>query len=184
MWSFVRPFVESHQHTVFTDEAFVPQGLGVPTSTILPAIDPFASKNAMLPAYLARKTVAELGIDLYKPLMIQVSRFDPWKDPHGVVDTWRRVREVFPDLQLALVGAMADDDPEGWRIYEEIERETHEEPNCGIPAQVETASPGIWQGRWTSSPSAYASSSRTRTGLARARCNRGRDGSGSSSPAC
>ena len=119
--------MECHQHTVFTAEAFVPQQLG---STILPAIDPFTSKNAMLPAYLARETVAELGIDLFKPLVIQVSRFDPWKDPHGVVEVWRRVVEAFPDLQLAPVGSMADDDPEGWRIYEEIERETHAQPNC------------------------------------------------------
>ena len=47
-----------------------------------------------------------------------------------MVEVWRRARESFPDLQLVLAGAMADDDPEGWRIYEEIERETHEEPNC------------------------------------------------------
>jgi trehalose synthase len=62
--------------------------------------------------------------------MIQVSRFDPWKDPLGVVETWRRARSEFPALQLALVGAMAGDDPEGWRVYREIERATREEPDC------------------------------------------------------
>ena len=116
------PFVESHQ-AVFTVEDFVPQDLAVPASMALPAIDPFTSKNAMLPAYLARETVAELGVDIFKPLLLQVSRFAPRKDPHGVVEVWRRARESLPDLQLVLAGAMADDDPEGWRIYEDIERE-------------------------------------------------------------
>ena len=58
-------------------------------------------------------------------------RFEaPWRHPLGVVEVWRRVRETFPPLQLALVGSMATDDPEGWRIYEEIERETADEPEC------------------------------------------------------
>jgi trehalose synthase len=51
--------------------------------------------------------------------MVQVSRFDPWKDPLGVIAAWRLVREAMPGLQLALVGAMADDDPEGWAIQAE-----------------------------------------------------------------
>jgi hypothetical protein len=88
---------------------------------IAPAIDPLTSKNRELPGYLSRETVAELGIDIARPLMIQVSRFDPWKDPLGVVDVWREARGTFGELQLALVGAMAGDDPEAWRIYKELD---------------------------------------------------------------
>jgi trehalose synthase len=130
VWEFLRPFLEHYDGLVFTLESFIPPRLQVPTSTILPAIDPLTSKNRALPAYLARETVAELGIDLARPLMLQVSRFDPWKDPLGVVQVWRRVRDHFPDLQLALVGAMASDDPEGWRVYQEIERATRHESSC------------------------------------------------------
>lgn len=130
VWEFVRPFVESHDRAVFTLEAFIPPGLATQTALLVPAIDPLTSKNRSLPSYLARETVAELGVDLSRPLLLQVSRFDPWKDPLGVVEVWRRVRETFPNVQLALVGAMATDDPEGWRIYEEIERETRDEPAC------------------------------------------------------
>jgi trehalose synthase len=130
VWEFLRPFVESHDRAVFTLDSFIPPDLSVPTALLVPAIDPLTSKNRSLPSYLARETVAELGIDLSRPLLLQVSRFDPWKDPLGVVEVWRRVRDVFPDAQLALVGAMATDDPEGWRIYEEIEQETREEPAC------------------------------------------------------
>ena len=64
--------------------------------------------------------------------MVQVSRFDPWKDPIGVVDAWRRAREDVPGLQLALVGSMADDDPEGWEIYEQARLATADEPDCHL----------------------------------------------------
>ena len=126
----LRPHVERYDHAVFTLEQFVPPDLGVPTTLLVPAIDPLSAKNRALPRYLARETVAELGVDLARPLLLQVSRFDPWKDPLGVIEVWRRVRETIPELQLALVGSMATDDPEGWRIYEAIERETVGEPGC------------------------------------------------------
>ena len=130
VWRFLRPFLGAYDRLVFTMDAFVPPDLDVPVTLIAPAIDPLSSKNRELPTYLARETVAELGVDLARPLMIQVSRFDPWKDPLGVVETWRRARSEFPTLQLALVGAMAGDDPEGWRVYREIERATRGEPDC------------------------------------------------------
>ncbi len=130
VWQFLRPYVESFDQAVFTMEGFIPPDLSVPTSIQVPAIDPLTSKNRLLPAYLARETVADLGVDLARPLLVQVSRFDPWKDPLGVVDVWRQVREVFPELQLALVGSMASDDPEGWRIYGQIEEQVRGERDC------------------------------------------------------
>jgi trehalose synthase len=129
-WGFLRPFVEQYDRAVFTLPQFVPRDLSVPVTVIAPAIDPLTSKNRELPAYLARETVAELGIDLARPLMIQVSRFDPWKDPLGVVEVWREARGVFSELQLALVGAMAGDDPEAWRIYQQLEGEVSGERDC------------------------------------------------------
>ena len=129
-WEFLRPYVEQYDRAVFTLPQFVPPDLSVPVTVIAPAIDPLTSKNRELPGYLSRETVAELGIDIARPLMIQVSRFDPWKDPLGVVDVWREARGVFGELQLALVGAMAGDDPEAWRIYQELEVEVSDEPHC------------------------------------------------------
>jgi trehalose synthase len=63
--------------------------------------------------------VDQFGIDLRRPLLTQVSRFDPWKDPLGVIDAYRAVKEQFPEIQLGLVGSMAHDDPEGWLLYNE-----------------------------------------------------------------
>jgi trehalose synthase len=96
-WEFLRPYVELHDRAAFTLRSFVPPDLEAPTSLLLPAIDPITSKNQRLPDYLARQTVAALGVDLARPLLLQVSRFDPWKDPLGVVEVWRRVRETFPN---------------------------------------------------------------------------------------
>jgi Glycosyltransferase len=59
----------------------------------------------------------QFGIDIDRPLMCQVSRFDPWKDPIGVIDAYRLVNEQMPEVQLALVGSMATDDPEGWQFF-------------------------------------------------------------------
>jgi trehalose synthase len=61
--------------------------------------------------------VDQFGIDVERPLLTQVSRFDPWKDPLGVIDAYREVKAVHSDIQLALVGSMAHDDPEGWDFY-------------------------------------------------------------------
>src|SRR6266508_5231140 len=65
----------------------------------------------------AEYIVDQFGIDVRRPLLTQVSRFDPWKDPLGVIDAYRGVKEEFPEVQLALVGSMAHDDPEGWDYY-------------------------------------------------------------------
>jgi trehalose synthase len=82
-----------------------------------PAIDPLTPKNMALSAEDAAYIVDQFGIDVERPLLTQVSRFDPWKDPLGVIDAYRLVREDVPDVQLALVGSMAHDDPEGWDYY-------------------------------------------------------------------
>ena len=82
-----------------------------------PAIDPLAPKNMALSLEDAIFVCKQFGIDIDGPMICQVSRFDPWKDPLGVIDAYRTVKEERPDVQLALVGSMASDDPEGWDFY-------------------------------------------------------------------
>src|SRR5207245_6798235 len=82
-----------------------------------PAIDPLTPKNMALSPEDASFVCEQFGIDVDRPLMCQVSRFDPWKDPLGVIDAYRIVKEQLPDVQLALVGSMASDDPEGWDCF-------------------------------------------------------------------
>jgi trehalose synthase len=97
---------------------YVPKHEGLPEAFIWPpAIDPLNPKNMALSAEDAAYIVDQFGIDVKRPLLTQVSRFDPWKDPLGVIDAYRGVKEAHPDVQLALVGSMAHDDPEGWDFY-------------------------------------------------------------------
>ncbi|MDH3724916.1 MAG: glycosyltransferase, partial [Thermoleophilia bacterium] len=62
--------------------------------------------------------VNQFGLDTERPMILQVSRFDPWKDPLGVIDAYRIAKQRYPDLQLALIGSMAADDPEGMEYYQ------------------------------------------------------------------
>jgi trehalose synthase len=98
-------------------EKYVPNGLDGRVRIIPPAIDPLSPKNMALSPEDASFVCEQFGIDVERPLMCQVSRFDPWKDPMGVIDAFRLVREQLSDVQLALVGSMATDDPEGWEFF-------------------------------------------------------------------
>jgi trehalose synthase len=115
---FLAPWIAGYDASVFHRREYVPNGRPVPPAYIWPpAIDPLAPKNMALSADDAAYIVDQFGIDVSRPLVTQVSRFDPWKDPLGVIDAWRLVRKRHRDVQLALVGSMAHDDPEGWDYY-------------------------------------------------------------------
>jgi trehalose synthase len=111
------PYLRDYPQTLFHMAQYVPQGLNGKVNIVPPAIDPLAPKNMALSPDDAAYVCNQFGIDVDRPLMCQVSRFDPWKDPLGVIDAYRLVKEELPSVQLALVGSMASDDPEGWDFY-------------------------------------------------------------------
>ena len=118
MLDFLLPWIARYDAAVFHRREYVPDPTRCrPPYIWPPAIDPLAPKNMALSAEDAAYIVDQFGIDVKRPLITQVSRFDPWKDPLGVIEAWRVVRESHPDVQLALVGSMAHDDPEGWEYY-------------------------------------------------------------------
>jgi trehalose synthase len=122
VWEFFRPFVEQYDASVWTMPEFVPASM--PTDDVVhapPCIDPLSVKNLELAMPFCAEIVKQYGIDPQRPIVCQVSRFDPWKDPLGVMDAFQVVREHIPDAQLVLAGSMATDDPEGFRVWEEIE---------------------------------------------------------------
>lgn len=116
------PDLEGYDASLFHMEQYVPAGLREHERVYIcpPAIDPLSPKNMALSPEDAAFVCDQFGIDVDRPLITQVSRFDPWKDPHGVIDAYRVVTKEFPDVQLALVGSMATDDPEGWDFYNDI----------------------------------------------------------------
>jgi trehalose synthase len=115
---FLTPSISRFDALIFHLAQYVPSRPGLPVACIWPpAIDPLAPKNMALSGEDAAYILDQFGIDIGRPLLTQVSRFDPWKDPLGVIDAYRLVKEEYPDIQLALVGSMAHDDPEGWDFY-------------------------------------------------------------------
>jgi trehalose synthase len=114
------PHLEGYDASLFHMQQYVPVGLdgrGGRIHICPPAIDPLSPKNMALSPEDAAFVCEQFGIDVDRPLMCQVSRFDPWKDPLGVIDAYRDVHEEMPEVQLALVGSMATDDPEGWQFF-------------------------------------------------------------------
>src|SRR5919204_303289 len=115
---FLLPSIARYDAAIFHLREYVPDGAQLPDCFIWPpAIDPLTPKNMALSAEDAAYIIDQFGIDVERPLITQVSRFDPWKDPLGVIDAYREVKQRWPEVQLALVGSMAHDDPEGWDFY-------------------------------------------------------------------
>ncbi|HEY3247754.1 MAG TPA: glycosyltransferase [bacterium] len=126
VWGFLKLYIDEYDAAVFTMPQFVPPGLSVRRVVFIPpAIDPLAAKNRPLPDDLVAETVSEFGVDGGRPLLLQVSRFDPWKDLNGTIGAYHLVKQTIPGLQLALVGSMAGDDPEAWEIYRRIVEDDH-----------------------------------------------------------
>lgn len=127
-WDFFAPYINAYEAVIFTMERYVGPGIDVDERAIItPTIDPLVAKNAPMALNKARDIVTEFDIDTARPLVTQVSRFDPWKDPLGVIDAYRMVKEDIPELQLALVGSMASDDPEGWYYLDRTIRHAGED---------------------------------------------------------
>lgn len=117
------PLTASYDALICSLEQYVPASLypEVGVHIAPPAIDPLICKNAALPPGRARRIVQSLGIDPARPLITQVSRFDYWKDPWGVIDAFRLARRSHPRLQMALLGlSQANDDPEGASVLESV----------------------------------------------------------------
>jgi trehalose synthase len=119
---FLAPYLSAYEKTVFSLRSFAPQCLRKDQIVVIPpAIDPLNRKNRAFSITKARKVIEDVGIDPKRPFMAQISRFDPWKNPLGAVEAYRRATKEIPGLQLALVGIRrAQDDPEAVRIFRDV----------------------------------------------------------------
>jgi trehalose synthase len=133
VWAFLRPFLAGYDAAVFTVGGFVPPDFPLGRIEIIPpAIDPESPKNIEIDHQLATRVLDWIGVDTSRPFVTQISRFDPWKDPVGVIDAYRLARREAPHLQLVLAGSMALDDPEGWDMYHTIHDETRDDPDVHV----------------------------------------------------
>jgi trehalose synthase len=118
VWSYLSHYVERYDAVVFSLPEYA-QNITTPQRFIMPALDPFATTNKGLTEEEIDERLGHYGIPTDLPLVVQISRFDKWKDPQGVIDAFLIARKQV-DATLVLVGNVATDDPEGQEIFESL----------------------------------------------------------------
>ena len=118
LWDYLSPFVEKYDAVILSSEDYA-QKLSTPQLFFMPAIDPFSIVNRELSPQLCDERLRHYGIPTDLPLIVQISRFDRWKDPEGVIKAFRLARKEVPGT-LVLLGNVATDDPEGETVYESL----------------------------------------------------------------
>ena len=129
-WAFLRRFVVRYDAAIFSLPAFAQQ-LPIPQFLVFPSIDPLAAKNRQMSRKEIHKTLEALQVPLEKPILLQVSRFDRFKDPIGVINAYRIVKR-YHDVRLVLAGGGATDDPEGAQVLEEVREAAGRDPDIYV----------------------------------------------------
>jgi trehalose synthase len=130
LWEFMRPHVERYDAAIFSSALFSPM-LSIPQYRFFPAIDPLADKNRALKNRYVDSVFEKYRIPRDKPVVTQVSRYDPWKDPVGVVRAFKMARR-YTDCRLLLIGDKAADDPESDTILDMVREEAGNDPDIHI----------------------------------------------------
>lgn len=131
VWQYLRRYVAGYDATIFSLAGFA-QALPHPEYLIPPSIDPLSDKNRDLDAGEVDAVCARYGLDRARPLIAQVSRFDRFKDPVGVIQAYKLAKQFIPALQLVLAGGSATDDPEGEAVYREVQTAAGEDPDIHL----------------------------------------------------
>jgi trehalose synthase len=118
MWKYLRHWIDSYDAVILSCREFA-QEMKPSQQVMMPAIDPFTIKNRQLSDREINERLAHYEIPTDLPLVVQVSRFDPWKDPKGVVEAFKLVHKQI-DARLVLLGNFATDDPEGEEIFHSL----------------------------------------------------------------
>ena len=126
IWNYLSSHISHYDGSIFSIEEFV-QEFTHDQYLIPPSIDPLSEKNILLKNGLIDETYSRFNIDKTKPVISQVSRFDIFKDPVGVINAYRIVKNSFPELQLILAGGDAADDPEGAEVLKMVRSEAGED---------------------------------------------------------
>jgi trehalose synthase len=130
IWKNLRTIVEKYDASIFSMNAFA-QSLPHPQYLVPPSIDPLSEKNCNLPRKEIKRVCETVGLDCGRPVLVQVSRFDRFKDPLGVIKAYQIVRRVVP-VQLVLAGGGASDDPEGNAVYQEVLEAAQGDPDIHV----------------------------------------------------
>lgn len=131
VWKYLRNFIMQFDASIFSLADFV-QPLPHPVYLIPPSIDPLNEKNIELPEQELQAIYSRFGLDPQRPILLQVSRFDRFKDPLGVIKAYQLVKKFQKDVQLILAGGGAPDDPEGEVILNQVKEAAAYDPDIHI----------------------------------------------------
>lgn len=126
-WAFLRRHVVKYDAAIFSLPAFA-QRLPIPQFLVYPSIDPLSEKNRRMSRKEIAATLDAIGVPTDKPLLLQVSRFDRFKDPVGVINAYRIVKR-YHDVRLVLAGGGASDDPEGVQVLSGVREAAGRDPD-------------------------------------------------------
>ncbi|TMB54429.1 MAG: glycosyltransferase [Deltaproteobacteria bacterium] len=129
-WTFLRQFVVKFDAAVFSLPSFA-QRLPIPQFLVYPSIDPLSDKNRDLAPSEIDAILAQLGVPRDKPILLQVARFDRFKDPLGVIDAYRLVKRQH-DCRLVLVGGAESDDPGGVELSADVREAASHDPDLHV----------------------------------------------------
>jgi len=121
LWDFLKKFILKYDQAIVSHKNYKKDDIFVRQNIIPPVIDPLTPKNMELSGEIIKKFLKKFGIPTDKPIITQISRFDKWKDPEGVIRVFKKVKKQI-DCRLVLCGSMATDDPEGMKIYQKVLR--------------------------------------------------------------
>jgi trehalose synthase len=127
VWEYLKGFIQKYDHFVVSLQEYKKTDIKIPQTVIHPAIDPLTPKNKPVSENKITKYLSKFGIDRKKSIIAQVSRFDPWKDPIGVVKVFDGIRRKM-NCQLVLLGQFATDDPEGHKIILSLQKKVEKSP--------------------------------------------------------
>jgi len=124
LWDFLKGFLLKYDQIVFSSEKYFKKDLPINQRLMFPAINPLSQKNQSISDKTIVEHITKTGIPTDKPVITQVSRLDPWKDPEGVIDVFKLVKEKI-DCRLVFCYNVASDDPEGLRMYNKVQRKAN-----------------------------------------------------------
>lgn len=131
IYNFLKTYILEYDSCVFSAPSFSKKDLNLPQILISPSIDPLSDKNKELTEQEITQVFEKYGLDLSRPIVTQISRFDYLKDPVGVIKAYKLAKK-YNDCQLILAGGGATDDPEGVKVYEEVLKEANGESDIHI----------------------------------------------------
>lgn len=137
LWGYFRKFINKYDAMIVSDKAYLKKDIRISQQIIMPSIDPLSDKNKKLSKKYAEKILEKTGVKLNKPIISQISRYDYWKDPIGVIEAFRIARKKC-DCQLVMLGNFATDDPEGGEMFEKVRKKAAKVKDVTLLVNVES----------------------------------------------